>query len=507
MRLFRILHNIIIRIFYVLLCLISTNQLLQAQNFTREQVLEDISFVVKTLKSNHPNLYAHRKPKQFASMVEDVRESVDDEENYYGVLFKIQRILAAVCDEHTGVTTDGMETYNNRSIDDQRYVFSQHLIALPRDGDPVLVDGTDERVESINGYDARQIRDYIYQLANADGCADDGIVFTKLRSFFESLILSNILEIDRYYLKKAHTPDDLKTQTSLVSADRVAAALERQHSDFQEQYRRRELLAGIEIQLPTPPVLIDPKLNDSGISVYSNPDKSIYYINSFSFSFGLAQVERTDALLREMIASKPRHVILDLTSNYGGQSKIASHLLSYFLNKPHRIASSFRMRNPRSKLPREYTFLNDEKKKSFAQIARQFRKVKPRNGQYRLHAIKENFGNPDYKGNLLVLVSPQTHSGATAVATVLKRKRNAKLIGYINAGSIRTTCAAAFGFYSLPVTKISVRIPGLCFDRPKNLRLKGKTLKPDIEVDPLSGATYLNVKILDAAIKDIAEAQ
>ncbi|MCP4185104.1 MAG: hypothetical protein GY761_17635 [Hyphomicrobiales bacterium] len=328
---------------------------------------------------------------------------------------------------------------------------------------------------------------------------------TRLLSPIHNFILGRTLELDKNYIKKAQTPDKQYAQTSTVRSFRFEQSVNGSSSVFFNNSLRQDVLEGANIQYTPPSHLYGNISVDLGISVFSNPDKTIYYIYSSSFRGGKLQMKRTNKLLRELIRDKPKHVILDLTDNPGGQLNVASHLLSYFLSKSHRIASYVRMRNPISKMPPEFNFISKERQKNFVKKARNHRRVKKVKGQHKLRVIKRSFGNPDYNGNLVVLIGPQTHSAATAVASVLNRKRNAKLIGYVNVGSTRTSCFAPSGSYHLPNTKVSVSIPETCFDRPKNSKQNDDLLIPDIEVSPLGiNSAYLNSKILEAALDEIA---
>jgi C-terminal processing protease CtpA/Prc len=230
----------------------------------------------------------------------------------------------------------------------------------------------------------------------------------------------------------------------------------------------------------------------------------VYYIYSYSFSGNKGQKEKTNRLLRELIKSKPKHVILDLTDNPGGRLNLASHLLSYFLNTSHAPASTVRMRSRKADRIAGFNYHSEKDRKSHKKSIRPFRSARKKRGQYTLGFRKGAFGNPDYKGNLTVLISPRTHSAATVVASVLKRKRQAKLIGYTNAGSTRTSCFAANGYYQLPNTKITVLIPDTCYDRRKNSRQNDAKLQPYIIIDPLGGdSSGLNSRILQAALEEI----
>ena len=90
------------------------------------------------------------------------------------------------------------------------------------------------------------------------------------------------------------------------------------------------------------------------------------------------------------------------------------------------------------------------------------------------------------------------------IAYVLRKQRNATIVGYQNGGSIKTSCFAALGTYQLPITKIRVRIPETCYDREIGRKAKGGRLEPDIVVDPFEAPTAkLLPRIVDRAVEHV----
>ncbi|MCP4185106.1 MAG: hypothetical protein GY761_17645 [Hyphomicrobiales bacterium] len=512
----RQLSNLILRYIMVdrvktfsIICMLYLFHPACAETFTYKQILKDIDFVVKNLKIYHPNLYAHKKPREFKKIVDEVRKSIAPNEDYYSALPKFQRIMAAVCDEHTSIKLNNYKKlYDPNKPDTWRIgrLFADNLIATKNRifMDNPAITFNRQTLLSINNHQSEEIRRFLENVSHADGCSNSGILYTRLGSLLDRILISQFLKIHkntglkvqsaddeapRTYSQKALSLSDYGSPNKFPSAHEGSSRLLKNHgfsfndANFVQSYKNKNL----------------------GIMVSSNTDKSTYYIYSYSFLGGKKQIKKTNKLMREMLNNKPTNVILDLTDNYGGQLHVASHLLSYFLEHSHRTASHVRMRNPNSRMPKQFVFASDKIRKSHIRKSKQFRRTKKRNGQYKLRLLKKSFGNPDYNGNLTILVSPRTHSAATVVASVLKRKRKAKLIGYVNAGSTRTSCFASPGYFELPNTKIAVLIPNTCFDRPKNTNQNGRTLKPDIEVDPLGGSSnYLNTRILEAALKEIS---
>jgi hypothetical protein len=496
--------NFIKIVFTSVIVLLSSHQI-RAETFTRAQVLEDIDFMVKTLKRVHPNLYAHRKPKEFNAVVKSVRGSVKTQETYYSVLPVFQKILATVCDEHTGVKLNGLQDLKRLH---HKYYFSDRLVATKNEIfiGQLDINGNRQKLESINGRTSDEIQKFLRETNPADGCSNQETIIGGHLPPLHKITLSEFLKINGNYISKVHSPDDKLSHKYLSNAQNINAVFSNFSDQLQVNFARMELLKKHGILHTSPYSHTSSGSNDLGIVVKSNAQKTVYYIYSYSFLGGKKQMKKTNTQLREMIGSKPQYVILDLTENPGGRLQVASHLLSYFLDKPHTAAATVRMKNIQTKKPRGFTYSSVKERKTHRRAVKSFRSARKKNGQYTLKVRKTAFGNPDYKGTLTVLVSPQTHSGGTVVASVLKRKRNAKLIGYLDAGSTKTSCFGADGYYQLPNTKVTVNIPDTCYDRPRNTNQNGTKLEPDIVIDPLAGSSlHLNTRILEAALEDIAK--
>ena len=125
---------------------------------TRAQVLEDARTLEDLLKRYHPNLYAHRTPKQIGVLWANAKGRVPDSPDYLDAATMAQQMLAAVCDEHTEVRVNASRMYEDNPA--QRF-FSSGIVAV---GDNLYLDNSllarkEERVVSINGRSSA-IEDY-----------------------------------------------------------------------------------------------------------------------------------------------------------------------------------------------------------------------------------------------------------------------------------------------------------------------------------------------------------
>ena len=212
--------------------------------------------------------------------------------------------------------------------------------------------------------------------------------------------------------------------------------------------------------------------------IRSNEDKSIFYIKTSSLIDSKERKNFTNKNLREMIKHKPRHVILDLTDCPGGQISVASHLL--FLLSPHIPSNRKQGQNAKPKNDQGSIFPVDIE--GTTQQLQKNNQAVPAGLADQMDYISLISGNKHLGIHILTEKSlcssaRKPRSAGTTIATVLKRKRDATIIGYSNGGSTRTACFAAPGSFKLSQTGARILIPVLCYDRHKDAAISDRHLK------------------------------
>ncbi len=474
---------------------------LHATPFSKSQVGQDIDQLVKTLKRIHPNLYAHKKPKEFAAAVKAVRESVEPESSGDQAAVYFQRILGAVCDEHTSVEFD---LGGRIKFEGGEKFYGQHLIV---EENRILIDNSSikyvpRKITNINGRTSREIRRFLRAISLSDGCAHDATLFTRYQYPAFPILFSRWLKLDTKFfpigvadLQEQEGKDQTEATTSYLS---ILASMFRRHDS-----KREYLLLKHGLTESFDLYAAKNKHGNDIILVRHDPLHKTYYIYVSSMLGGKKKQKTLNSYLRKIIRNKPEHVILDLTENSGGSMRNAGQLISYFLNRSHKLFNHVRIRHGNTNMGKTFTWNSEEIRKAHRRTIRQFKRTRRRNGQYRLPVRRTSYGNPDYKGKLTILVGPATRSAATTATIVLKRKRKTNIIGYLS-NNAKTACFAAAGHFQLKNTGIKILVPSTCYDRHPDASKTGNSLKPDIEVDILAaGSTDLSLKILQTALEKI----
>ena len=473
-------------------------------SFSKKQVMSDLTQVVRLLKKFHPNLYTHRRPKEFQAIVKKVRGDLSEGMSRLDAITQIQKILASVCDEHTSIV---LSPKNERPTFEQAKYFSSSLIS--RQGRIVVGNNSkstnSEVILEVGNRTSDEINEFMQNLQSQDGCLDPKTHVIDGSTYLDTLFLGNYLYNGNENVQvklRNHSNQIVNRNQSFTGFSGIATSLgfvyamksilsnivlkqnnfNYENTDFNRDYFNKE----IESYL------------------FYNGQKNVYFLKIGSFVGGKKFDTLINNTMRKVIAAKPAHVIIDLTDNPGGRILSASKFLSYFLATGHRPARYLRVKNPAGRIKDPIIWKSVKRKKAHFKSMRTFRRVKQRRGQYKLPYRSRSYGNPDYKGKITVLVGPRTHSAATMVAVILKNKRNAKIIGHINKRSASTACYAPGGSFRLKNTRLLVDIPFACYDRDRKKYSGQEILKPDIEVNPMvSSSSNLGGRIIEAALQEL----
>ncbi len=459
---------------------------------TKKQVISDLNQVEKLLKRLHPNIYAHRKREDIKRRFKLIKSSAKSTMSVWSTAALVQKMLAAVCDEHTKVDFAKLLRADKEITPD--------LLRLPLITSPegLFLDNPSigtwkEKIVSINGVQADKIKQHIIEVTNVDGCIENETVFTQLQSVEATLTTGNFLNSPAKF--------ELKTKSEL-SESKHPPIYPLKKSEFRLptfynfRWPKERSIRAAGFSTSDDPFESHNSITPAAISVSFSNNNEMAFVQVRSFMRGKQQKTITNKLLRVLIKTNPKHVIIDLTENPGGRIDTASHFASYFLKTSHRVAKRMKMRDRRLGRSKNFKWISAERKKGSLRNIRQFRKVKKRNGFYTLKVRRVSYGNPNFNGKITVLVSPLTRSAATMVALILKRKRNAMIVGVTAGGSSKTSCFAPHGAYKLKNSGIYVRIPRICYDRNNQKGKDNGHLIPDIKIPPTATSSGLLIPLI-----------
>ncbi len=469
---------------------------------TREQVLQDAKVTEDILKKYHPNLNAHRTQAQIEAIWTEAKARLPESPNVLDAATLIQQMLAAVCDDHTGVRSEkdwiskkgevsGVLPTGLVIIDNQLFV------------DDSMFNLKLRQVISINGRDSGDIIEIIRSLYSEDGCQNSPYLFTRHSGgqVLLSAVLENFLGGGSEYIVKYRERATGAVKT--LGLREVTMGEVQRRARYEGLYGRAAPLKslGITARNRDWATAIESPMQ---AMVLTNEQRSAYYVYVPEFSGNKAQPNFFDKQLRDLVRASPDHVIVDLTDNPGGAFNSAQLFLSFFFTNPNQVWSVERSRINRRVLDKNFEWSNrDRREYTFHRIT-EFQRGKEDANQFYLKVTPRYFGNSAYRGNLTVLVSPRTKSAATTVATILKREAGARIVGSIGDASMTTGCNGAPGRFRLQYSGVGAVVPFFCGDRHVEAQSKGNLLEPDVPVDITThNSRMTNVLILRAAIDSL----
>jgi hypothetical protein len=165
---------------------------------TTEEWLEDLDFVVSTLKSQHPNIYYKINETTFDSVVAECRSQVARSKSDLECYFAIKRIIAVIEDGHTGLLEDGIFNLLDLRFPFRVDEFTDGVyITLIRKENGVFLGS---RVTAVNGQPIENVMATIEKVVSSDNrfgrryWALNGISFARV--LYGLRIIDNTNEIE-----------------------------------------------------------------------------------------------------------------------------------------------------------------------------------------------------------------------------------------------------------------------------------------------------------------------
>ena len=469
------------------------------ETLTPQQILKDAKQLEFLLRKYHPNLHAHRSIQQLNILWKTAKSDLPEKPVFLDAVTLFQKQLAAACDEHTLVRK------TRRWQIGKNWLSGYFPAGLVVEDKKLYLDDTDfgrasKQILRINDRSNEAIVSFLKSILSADACVQADPLFSH--HSVDPLLTAHLLT---YFLGTNSTFDieyvsPHSDTVERLTLDAVPIGEIRRRLKVRSLFGRSAILNLIGLET-------SPKDWEFAASiatkmfVRTSTQPSVHYVYVNRFDGKEAQAVAIDREMRLLVDANPDNVIIDLTDNPGGSFANSQRFLSHFLKTANRTSATMRARRTNMKLDEEFVWLRRVDPNNFAKFIKQFRRGKRRSGQFVLTETPRSFGNRSYSGNLVVLVSPKTGSAATTVATILKRKAGATIVGDIGNASMKTTCSSAPGAFPLGETHVQIMIPMDCRDRHRDARTRGNLLKPDVQVDlSAQDSRRTNAAILSAAI-------
>ncbi len=404
--------------------------------YLRKLAVQDIEYLREGLKNIHPLPFAYTTESEFNHLVDKEISAFKDTVDYYALRNSARRIVYYMHCVHSNVLARNVSKKEALYLSDKylplevKWIDDDFFVYRNYSKDSTIQPGN--KLVSINGYSMKEIADSIKTYRSGDGPEDD---------FIRGLIN---LPFQFNFLLDLHFPEDslyriecLDNQNNLV-VDTVNAIYEPQ-----ENLLKKDTL------------LYDYLSKQRNIKL-KFIDHSIAYLSIHDFD-GLQQMHYHYAF--KMIQEKSiSNLIIDLRYNYGGGMDNANNLLSYIIDS----LSSFSLETPVQ--TKEFDYYDET---GFLQrIGGILYFTLFDKGTYDIKKGKwiwKSFIEPrkhyNFNGKLYILINEHTLSAASYLASQLKHRSNAILIGSPSGGGEFGNAGYTYTTFTLPNSNSKIKVP------------------------------------------------
>lgn len=465
-------------IFILLLCFTFSLAFAQNRRLNPQQMKEDLDYLNKYLKKWHPAYYDYTHKEQMDAYYSLLKNNCSQDSSILYFAKTVRQAVNKVGCGHISVygsnkkgTTPPLLPLNMMALNNRLFVKSSWTQdSSVKIGDEVL---------AIDGIDAATLIQQTSELAFTDG-------FNKTHKTFS---LQYNFSVFYYFLygskeKIALTIKNNSGNTSELTLNAVAP-------DTIKQSKK--------IVKDTMPYLV----KGDRIRMYQTDfDASTVVLDINSFG-GKKQGRTYRQAFKYLRTHKTQNLVIDLRDNGGGRVFKGNNLLTYLLEQP--VIPMVISRKP------NLTFINPKFKGGF------FEKITPilftlnplqypnKHGWNHFFPFFKKHRN-HFDGKVFVLTNGGTFSMASYVASYLKNKRKAIVIGEETGGSEYGSRAMAGGRFTLPNSKLNIKLNVYQMTHALNIEDTAHGVMPDHEthytIDDILNLRDLDMEKIESLVKN-----
>lgn len=411
---------------------------IQAQNYSKDQVLEDLDFMAINMKKYNPGLQQFNP--SFDSVFQEIRKEVNG--NYNALAhFKIMARVAALAKEGHMKLGNWSDTIHN-GFNQDRYKFLPFQVKLINEElfiwkiysqEEEINDG--DKILTINGKTSKEIISEIRTCLLIDSDIESNFIH-QLNNGFAFL----------YYLYMEQSPFfeieySYKGQNNIAKTQMKALNKTQMSKNYKIQY-------GLNKDRKT----------EQGNSVYYfdlKKDRATLVLKSFNRSKLKKEKVKSKkfykSIFEELKEKNIRNLTIDLRGNTGGRIEMAEDILPYIIKED----SSLVFRTSVSWKGKRKEFELPEK----SELA--------------------------FTGKIYVLVDGQTFSAGSSIARYLREFGGAIIIGEEGGGRYEGFVAGSIEYLELPQSELEIGIPrySTLFPPSSIQKTKDRGIMPDFKVN------------------------
>ncbi len=468
------MYNAILILLFISITLTSYGQ----DNISKEQLIEDLHILKKSLENNHPGLYAYSSKQELDNWFMATEKKIDNEMTSIDFYKLIARLNSIIKNGHTNVyyPSNGFKGNKILPLGFYKYKNSFYISKTFKKEYENIVGS---KIISIDNHPIREIYHELLSYVTRDG---------------ENMTMpsNTLMQIFPFYYSFFY---DSKANHSITISNKgkeeIISVMGIKAIDYAEIVNKN-----------IPSTKCELKIKDT-IAVLTIPTflKPHFKKNNQNFNTFLKTAFTT---IRE---HKIKHLILDIRENGGGHDTSTQKLISYLYDKKFQVEKDA-IFSSRKIADRAYyknqglfwsnTFnwlvLKKREEKEYAFKAIGMKKCKPK--------------APQFKGNLYILISGNTYSAAGEFASFMKSHSDAIFIGEEVGGNKFQNTSGNMHKLTLPNSGVRVTVPQILYIMNIDTANDGHGVTPDYWIrntikDELEGNDSVMKFSLDLIAKKI----
>ena len=429
---------------YIILLLFSSIHINGQAKFSKEHVLNDLSYLKKALIEAQYNIYESVSEDTFERGYQQIKNKItQDSLSLLEATNLLQQLPALVNNGHTSINFPGSEYMNYASSGEAtifplEIAFEQEKPLVRKNWSKNKNINCGDEVISINGTSINEILDKIYRQVSG-----------------ERLLMKNtkieMYSFPRYYWQVFGKVDTFKVELK-QNEKKITYKLDAIRLIEDYESKRSEILN-----------------STMSLKFYDN----IAYLNPGSFGGDLDTFKSfIDTSFTKIKSKHCKTLLIDLRNNSGGDNDYSDYMLSYVANKPFTWNSSFKLRTS--------ALLKESGKNSKHKYSDYWKSIfSHENGEryeFNFEKMQPQPREKRFTGKVYAMVNRQSHSQATVTAAQIQDYNFGTVVGEETA-EYPSLIASVF-YFNLPNTGIQVQM-----SKGKMIRVNGSTKQEGVIPD------------------------
>jgi hypothetical protein len=447
------------------------------------------------LETAHPSLYWYTPKDSMDYYFDEGDSSIRDSLTEDQFRTRLSYVISKINCGHTSLKASKaysryMDTAEERTFPFALKFWSDSMVitANLRRHDPQFRRGT--VITSINGYNARQLTDTLFNYVTTDGYSLCGKFQTLSSGFTFANLYKHVLGFtdtaDVRYLDEFGFEEQAKVPLYDFRLDSLYKKTGAKSPDPKQREKKKPKLvyfSSVNLQLDT--------TMKTAFMTVATFDRSNHLRKFFKKSF------------RQIKQDRITDLVIDVRSNGGGDAGLSTLLTRYLVDRKFRLADSLYT----IKAPSVY---NKYIEKDFwYNLLARFVTRRESDGKYHFRYYEKHAFSPrksnHFKGQVYILIGGNSFSATTLFVGALKGQKNITVVGEETGGGYYGNTAWIIQDVTLPNTNVRFRLPRFRMVIDKTRKKDGRGIMPDYWSVPSADAIRDGIDFKAMKAKELIE--